>query len=692
MKTNDFLLEIFTEELPPKSLEKLSLALLSGIEEGLKNAELTYDTITPFATPRRLAVLVSQLMEIQPDQKIERRGPAISAAFDEQGKPTQATIGFAKSCKTSVQKLETVTTEKGEWLSFNKIEKGKSVFKLVPEIVNDAIKKLPIPRPMRWGNHKIEFIRPVHSVVMLYGKKVIPAEILGIKTSNKTLGHRFLSHRPIIIKNPKDYAMLLKTKGSVIADFETRKNIIEQQLNSLITKTNQSVYIDPKLLNDVTALVEWPKSLRVYFPKHFLSIPKEVLISCMQSHQRCFPIVDSHNELLNCFITVANIDSKDPKEIIKGNERVMVARLADAEFFYKTDLKHTLEHYRAELNNVIFQKELGTLYDKTERTAKIATWLAQQTGADCELAKRAAELSKADLMTNMIGEFPELQGIMGQYYAKHGKEPDAIAIALNEQYMPRGAGDDLPTTTIGCILAIADRIDTLVGTFGINKIPTGDKDPYGLRRAALGIIRIIIETNFKIDLLELINQSKLSYLTYTDLQPNVIRDVFEFILERLKYYLLEQGFTTEEFNAVEAIHAVFFDDFYQRIEAVKVFHQLPEAESLAAANKRVSNILAKQELSFEDGKIDTALLQEPAEKQLAQLIEEKKNTTEIFYQKGNYIELLSELATLKNAIDNFFDHVMVMVDDKALCHNRLTILTKLRNLFLQVADIAKLQM
>ncbi len=721
MTTNDFLFEIGTEELPPKSINKLAASLANSVEQSLTKNSLTFTELKTFATPRRLALLITDLANKQPDQKIERRGPSVAAAFDKDGNPTKATLGFAASCKTTADKLTTIKTDKGEWLTYTLKQTGKTAIQLLPEIISNAIKKLPLPKAMRWGNNDETFVRPVHWLVMLYGNKVIPYELFGIKADNKTHGHRFHHPEAITISEPKKYAEQLNKVGMVIADFDKRQKEIIKQIQksthrhpashpchpvldtgSRSTRSVQSSKhtvdsaVKPQndaaqeLLNEVTNIVEWPVVLTGTFPESFLKLPPEVITSTLQKHQKCFTLYDDKGKLLPNFITVSNIKSKKPKQVVAGNERVINARLSDAEFFFNTDQKQPLAAHCEQLKHVVFQSKLGTIYDKTLRLEKLATYIANKINADKTLSRRAALLSKADLMTQMVGEFPELQGTIGFYYAKKDKEPLEVAKALQEQYLPRFAGDKLPTTLTGCALAIADKIDTIVGIFGINQIPTGEKDPYGLRRAALGILRIIIEKQLDLDLQDLITEAARNY-TIKFSNNNLSSQAVEFILERLRAWYLEEGTSPQVFAAVLAKFPTRPLDFKQRIKAVNAFIKLPEAEALAAANKRVSNILRKANTDNLKHKISEKLLLEPAEQDLAKQLLQKAQKTEELYKEGKYTQTLQNLASLKKPIDNFFDNVMVNCEDEALRNNRLALLTKLRDIFILVADISLLQ-
>jgi len=678
----DFLVEIGCEELPPNSLLQLANAFAQGLKAGLKTATLQHGEIQTYATPRRLAVLIKALINKQPDQVIERRGPAWDAAFDETGKPTKSTIGFAKSCGVQVGELEKIENPKGSWLFYKQKKFGAKTTEVISDIVTKALKTLPIPRAMRWNNNDFAFVRPMHWLLMLYGNKIINCKIFGIKSSKETYGHRFHYPKKIIINSPKEYSSALNNPGFVIADFAKRKSIIHKQIEK-ISKPYGKALIEKLLLNEVTGLVEWPVALLGTFKAHFLKLPKEVLILSMQKQQKCFPVVDQKNKLLPYFITICNIKSKKPKQVIKGYERVINARLTDAEFFYHKDLKQPLENNIEKLKNIVFQTKLGSLYDKTLRLEKLSAYIATQINIDPKPAKHAAKLAKTDLVTEMVKEFPELQGIMGSYYAKLGD--------LKEQYMPRFAGDKLPQSKVGQVLAIADRIDTIVGIFAINQIPTGDKDPYGLRRAALGILRIIIEKKLNLDLKNLLAQAIRNYKFKIDQKP-----ILDFLFERLHFWYLEKGVSPHVFAAVLARFPTEPLDFARRVQAVTKFQKLPEAEFLAIANKRVSNIIKKARATGQMKKVGATsrsplLLIERAEQELMQKISAQEKLVIPLYEQRQYTRALTILAKLKNPIDKFFDTVMVMTDDEKLRNNRLALLNRLRNLFLYVADISLLQ-
>lgn len=688
-KREDFLVEIHTEELPPKSLLKLAEAFKQQIQERLQKAELAFAEIKLFATPRRLAVLVKDLTANQPEQTIERKGPALSAAFDAQGKATPACEGFARSCNVTVADLITLKNAQGEWVGHKQILPGKSALELLPTIIEQALMALPIPKRMRWGASDVQFIRPIHSVLMLYGEQIVPGKILGFTAGRVTYGHRFHAPDAIAIPHAADYEKLLK-KAYVIVDFAARRaEILTISKNNLHKEAE--LVLDEGLVDEVTGLVEWPVALLGSFDKEFLQLPAEVLISSMREHQRYFPIKSAkENKLLSNFITISNIQSRDPQRVIHGNERVLRARLSDAAFFYASDKKDSLEQRIDHLKTIVFQAKLGTLFDKAERLSKLAAFIAEKINVDTKLAARVGMLAKTDLTTNMVGEFPELQGVMGYYYALHAGENNDAAVAMKEQYLPRFAGDVLPANSVGQVLAMADRIDTLVGAFAINQIPTADKDPYGLRRAAGGILRILIEQKINLDLKQILEFSLSCYTVKLE-NPAAIAQILNFLQERLRAWYQEQNVPADVFASVAALGITNPLDMHARIKAVQVFKKLNEAEALSAANKRVSNIIAKYTQDIAAKKIDPAFFENAAEKELAQQLEAKSQAVARLYQLGKYDEVLLQLAELRKPIDDFFDHVMVMTEDKAKRENRLLLLSKLRALFLQVADIALLQ-
>jgi len=686
--SKDLLIEIGTEELPPKALKTLSDAFTSGIIAGLKDASLEASEVISYAAPRRLAVLLKDVPVKQADQSVERKGPAKAAAFDGDGNPTKAVEGFARSCGVSAFDLEEIETPKGIWLIFRQDVAGKDTADLVPEIVSKSLTKLPIPKRMRWGASDIEFVRPVHWIVMMQDDQVIDGKILGIKSGNTTRGHRFHHPDEITIKTGSSYAKQLHQQGHVIADFEERRAEVRSQAEKSAKKVGGVVQIDENLLDEVTALIELPIAVSGSFDKEFLQVPQECLISSMQDHQKYFPVIDAKGKLMPYFITTSNIKSSNPKAVSQGNERVIRPRFADAKFFWDQDCKVTLESNREATKKIIFQQQLGTLFEKTERVSKLAGFIANEIGADKQQAIRAAELSKCDLLSNMVQEFPELQGIMGSYYAKHDKETDAVAAAMQEQYQPAFAGDVIPTGEIGKVLSLADRLDTIMGIFAIDMKPTGSKDPFSLRRAALGALRIIIEGNLNLDLKALLNEAAKGLADKVD-ASNAVNDAFAFIMERLKAYYQDQGINSDTVNSVASLNPTHPLDFDQRLKAVAAFKKLPEAETLAAANKRISNILKKI-----DGKITSdvneSLLTEDAEKILYKAIQDQQSKIAPLYANGDYSTALSSLAVLREDVDNFFDNIMVMDEDTALKNNRLALLSQLRALFLEVADLSRL--
>lgn len=687
----DFLVEIHTEELPPKSLHRLAMHFLEEIKAGLTKASLSFTGAQFYATPCRLAVFVKKVSPKQADTEVERKGPALTAAYDSSGNPTPACLGFARSCGITPKELLTIKNAQGEWVGYKQKVEGKSAQELLPAIVTAALAALPIPKHMRWGQNTVEFVRPVHSVILLYGKEVIPAEILGVIADRKTRGHRFHSKGWNNIASPASYEKTM-AKKYVLVDFETRKEKIREQITQMVAEVIGSkahAVISEELLDEVTALVEWPVALSGSFDKSFLSVPEEALISAMQEHQRYFPVKDQYNKLLPYFITISNIESKNPKQVIAGNERVLRARLSDAAFFFETDKKQKLVDRLDSLKNVVFQNKLGTLYDKAERIALLATTCAKMLGIDEQMTKRAGFLAKSDLTTQLVSEFPELQGIAGSYYALHDGESEAVAQALHEQYLPRFSGDHLPETPLGCAIAIADRLDTLVGIFGINQIPTGDKDPFGLRRAALGVLRIIIEKQLDLDLQKLLNDAVAAYRFKFE-NKDILIQVLQFMFERLKPWYQEQGISADVLASVFALKITKPFDLHCRIKAVQAFKALPEAQALSVANKRVSNILDKCE-TLTAKTVDDTLFEHDAERVLAHKLNELHDEVIKQSKLDNYTGILNQLATLREPVDTFFDKVMVMTDDKARRENRLLLLENLRKLFLTVADVALLQ-
>src|SRR5690554_4803809 len=689
MATQDFLVELGTEELPPKALKSLSDAFAGGIRNGLEDAGIAFDRVEAFAGPRRLAVRVRKLEDAQPDKPVEKRGPAITAAFDDDGNPTRALNGFASSLGVTPEQLDTLETDKGAWVVYRTVEQGKPTVELLPRLVEQTLAHLPVPKRMRWGAHRTEFVRPVHWLVFLYGNNIIDAPIMGLKPGNTTRGHRFHCPCSLIVPTPNDYEIVLRQEGYVIADFAERRELIRQGVSAIAEKeVGGTAVIDEDLLDEVTALNEWPVPLLGHFEERFLEVPPEALISSMKEHQKYFHVVDRDERMLPVFVTVANLESKDPAQVISGNEKVIRPRLSDAAFFYETDRKTRLEDRIDRLKPIVFQDKLGSIYDKSVRVAALASRIAEAIGSDPALAERAAMLAKTDLVTEMVLEFTELQGIMGQYYAANDGEHQDVAKALNEQYLPRYSGDDLPSTLTGCAVAIADRIDSLVGLFGINQPPSGTRDPFALRRASLGVLRIIIERELPLDLQQLCEWAEKNFDQLTE--QNTASTVVDYMLERFRAFYEEQGISAEVYLAVHARRPTRPLDFNRRVKAVDSFRKLPEAEALAAANKRVSNILTKQGSSGISDTVDDALLQDKAEKDLARHIDEQARKVAPMFDQGDYSSALSSLASLHEPVDAFFDDVMVMADDSAVRNNRLALLNRLRNLFLRVADISLL--
>ncbi|MCP5420766.1 MAG: glycine--tRNA ligase subunit beta [Gammaproteobacteria bacterium] len=687
--TRTWLVEIGTEEMPPKALAGLAAAFEQGIKDGLDKAELTYGECQCFATPRRLALRVHDLPMRQADRRKERRGPALGAAFDANGQPTQAALGFARSCGVSIETLGRLETDKGAWLIHVGIEPGNATAELLPGIAQNALNALPIPKRMHWADRDDEFVRPVQWVVLLWGDEVLPASLLGVPAGRETRGHRFHHPDPIPIADPQDYAQLLRSPGRVIADFNERKQIIKQQAVAAATSVNGCAIIEPELLDEVTALVEWPVAILGNFERRFLDVPPEVLITTMQDNQRYFPVKDAGGQLMPHFITIANLESKDVAQVREGNERVIRPRFSDAEFFWLQDCKQTLGSHYELLKSVIFQHRLGSLYDKSERLAVLARHIAEHSGGNPDWAEHAARLAKCDLLSQMVQEFPELQGIMGRYYAQHDGEAPEVAQAIREQYLPRYAGDELPTTATGRAIALADRLDTLMGIFAIGQIPSGASDPFALRRAALGVLRILIEGELALDLRKLLTHAA-RHFDPTLQADTVVEPVFDYILERLRGYYLEKNFSADSLEAVLACQPACPLDFDRRLRAVAQFRQLPEAASLAAANKRIRNILKSVDDTV-SMQIRPDLLSEAAEQTLAGRLAELSAEVIPMMEAGSYSDALTRLAALRESVDGFFDQVLVMVDDPTLRENRLALLNELGGLFLRVADFSRLQ-
>ena len=688
MTTQNFLVEIGTEELPPKALKTLATSFADNVEAELNQAGLTFDKIEWFAAPRRLAVKVLNLSTQQPSKEIEKRGPAVSAAFDAEGKPTKAAEGWARGCGITVDQAERIATDKGEWLVHRAKIEGQPTKNLLNDIVANALAKLPIPKPMRWADKTVQFIRPVHTVTMLLGDELIEGEILGVASARTIRGHRFLGEKEFEIQHADQYPQLLREKGSVVADFNERKAEILAKSQAKATALGGVADIEESLLEEVTSLVEYPNVLAAKFEERFLAVPAEALVYTMKGDQKYFPIYDKDGKLLPHFIFVSNINPEDPTAIIEGNEKVVRPRLTDAEFFFKTDLKQKLIDRLPRLETVLFQQQLGTLKDKTDRIEQLAGEIAKQIGADEAKAKRAGLLSKCDLMTNMVFEFTDTQGVMGMHYARHDGEDEEVAVALNEQYMPRFAGDELPKSLVASAVALADKFDTLTGIFGIGQAPKGSADPFALRRAALGALRIIVEKNLPLDLEDLVKKSAALFGDKLTNQ-NVVADVVDFMLGRFRAWYQDEGIAVDVIQAVLARRPTRPADFDARVRAVSHFRTLDSAEALAAANKRVSNILAKADAAI--GEINLTACVEPAEKALAEAVLALRTEVQPLIAKGDYTAVLDKLANLRAPVDSFFDNVMVNAEDLALRQNRLAILNTLQDLFLQVADISVLQ-
>jgi glycyl-tRNA synthetase beta chain len=687
--TRDLLVEIGTEELPPTALDRLSQAFMQGIENGLKQEELNFTGITPYASPRRLAVLVTGLATAQEDRVVERKGPALKAAFDADGNPSKAAQGFARSCGVGVDELERQETPKGTWLMFQQKQPGKGTPELIPGIINQSLSALPIPKRMRWGSRTEEFVRPVHWALLLFGDEVIPARILGQDTGRSTRGHRF--HRPdaIEINAPAEYLEQLREQGMVYADLDERREMIRKLVTQTAEEQGARAIIDEDLLSEVTALNEWPVPVMGGFDESFLEVPAEALVQAMQGHQKYFPVVAEDGTLRPNFITISNIESRDISQVRSGNERVISPRFKDAAFFWEQDLKQPLEHHRERLKSVVFQDKLGTLHDKTRRVAGLAAAIAEQTKSDAALARRAAELCKCDLMTNMVNEFPKLQGIMGSYYASRSGEDPQVAAAMKEVYLPRHAGDDLPASDCGRAIAVADRLDTIVGIFAIGQRPTGVKDPFGLRRAALGVLRILIETPLDLDL-EAMLQLAADGLADRVASDSAVGEVFDYMMDRLRAYYTDRGITPDVIDAVLACRPTRPADFDQRVKAVTEFRKLPEAESLSAANKRIRNILRKSDEEY-PRQPDASIFEEEAERQLHGKVMELAPLVEPMFAAGDYTQALKLLAALRETVDGFFDQVMVNCEDDAQRRNRLALLNSLAAMFLSAADLSRLQ-
>ncbi len=690
-KVADLLVELGTEELPPTALTSLSNAFTQNIGSGLEDAGLQYlkDGVKSFATPRRLAVIVPQVETHQADKSVEKLGPAISAAYDKEGKPSKAATGFARSNGVTFEELVTSHTDKGERLCFRSVVNGQATAELLEDIINKALNQLPIPKRMRWGASRTEFVRPVHWAVVLLDEQIVKCKVLGITSGNQTFGHRFHAPDAITLDSPSEYESELLNTGQVIADFNQRRNVITKQVEQLAIKLGGNAVIEPDLLDEVTALVEKPVALGGDFDSKFLLVPQEALIYSMSEHQKYFHLIDDKGSLLPHFITVSNIASTDPEKIIRGNERVIQPRLADAAFFFDTDKKVSLTLLRNRLKTVVFQKQLGTVYEKSERIGILADSIANLINADQKAAKLAGELCKADLASDMVLEFDKMQGTAGGHYALNDGLSSDIADAIKTHYLPKFAGDEVPTSKIGCAVALADRLDTLTGIFGIGQIPSGSKDPFALRRASIGILQIILKNQLNIDVDPLIRQATELHSSIAD-KNKTVAQVLEYLFGRFAALYQDQGLPAEVFTAIKAKKISQPLDFDARVKAVAAFIQTSESEGLASANKRVRNILEKSEQKITIDSFDSSLLVEPAERTLADRITEQEKTTTPLFANGNYREGLLKLTELKDCIDTFFNQVMVNVEDEKLKNNRLALLLRLRILFLAVADISVL--
>ena len=697
-RKKDLLIEIGTEELPPKALERLGQSFAAEIEDGLDKLTLGHGQINWFATPRRLAVIVKRLVEAQEDQEVQRRGPAVTAAFDQNGNPTRAAEGFARSCNVEISDLEKLETDKGSWRAYTIKEPGRPTPDLLPDIIHTALMRLPIPKRMRWGDTEFEFVRPVHWLTVLFGKETLSFEIMGIQSDNKTYGHRFHHPKKISLSSASAYAKRLRDKGYVIADFTERRSLIEDMVHKQAAICGGSAVMDSELLDEVTALVEWPVAVTGNFDESFLQLPREVLISSMQAHQKYFPITDSSGEnLINSFITISNIESTNPAAVKKGNERVILPRLSDAAFFWQRDCKRGLEAFYDRLKHVTYQKQLGSLADKTGRIQKLASIIAAELQLDNAQVSRAAHLCKCDLMSEMVGEFPELQGVMGRHYALQSGETREVADAIDEQYMPRFAGASLPSSKAGQVLAIADKVDTIIGIFGIGQVPTGDRDPFGLRRLAIGILRIITDNKLPLDLRPILESSHDLYPEKALIGSHEVYGINVsnplkaelFIMERAKFFLRDLGYSVEEVESVLDLRPRPCE-YIERLEAIREFTSLPEASELSEADKRIRNIISKSGVNEILVVADLSLMQEQQEKDLLDATRRLRSRVDVLIESGEFKEALRLTAELHKPVTDFFEHVMVNIENEAQRNNRFALLHEVANLTNQVANISKL--
>jgi len=688
MNSKDLLVELGCEELPPKALDGIRDAFFNGVKEDLEknNIEFDRERSRAYSTPRRLALYFSSVASSQPDQDLERRGPAVKAAFDQDGKPTGAAIGFARSVGKEVSELETLENDKGQWLYARVHQPGRALADLIYPILEQAINKLPVPKPMRWGDHDFSFVRPVHWLVVMHGSDVIDGQLFGLEADNLTRGHRVHAPGPHVITNTSEYCGLLMD-AFVMADHEIRKSTIQKKL----LKADPNVHIDPSLLSEVNNLVEWPVAVNCTFDKEFLEVPHAALIASMQDHQKFFPVLEKpgSQEVSNRFVAISNIESTHELSVKEGYERVIRPRLADARFFLEQDSKHQLEFFLPLLDRVVFQNKIGTVGDKTVRMSAISANIADLISADIAISSRAARLSKCDLMSQMVGEFPELQGLMGQYYALKSGEPDTVSQAIGEHYAPRFAGDQIPASLPGKIVSLSDRIDTIVGIFAAGLRPTGNKDPFALRRSALGLVRILVEARMELPLIRLLAFAANELSEKIETSAPLLKDIEEFIVDRLKNYYRDKGHGAELISAALASEWTTLPDLDRRLIALSAFMGQQEASSLAAANKRIGNILRKSSDDVSMDMDETLLLAEE-EQQLFAEISRLEAQIEPLLERGDYEESLKMLAALKNPVDSFFDAVMVMDDDMALRNNRLTLLARLKSLFDRIADLSVL--
>lgn len=700
--TEPLLVEILTEELPPRSLWRLAEAFAHHVFEGLKEQGFVAADaeVRPFATPRRLAVRIAAVHARQPPRVIERRGPAVSAALDAAGQPTAALVGFARACGVDIARLERQTTDRGEYFVYRARQQGEPLAQRLAALVEAALRRLPVAKLMRWGMGEVEFVRPVHGVVLLHGRRRVPGTVLGIESGNKTLGHRFMASDWIAIPHAGQYERILERRGRVIADHLRRARAIERQLDAAARRLEAAWSMEgsAELVDEVASLVELPVVYAGGFDPVFLALPPECLIVSMRQHQRYFPLLDGQGRLLPRFLLVSNIKATNPRHIVRGNERVLNARLADARFFFEQDKKLRLEARTPRLARVVFLNRLGSQLERIERIKKLSVEIALRLVSAGMLARedvpqveRTAHLCKADLTTEMVGEFPELQGIMGKYYARHDGESEAVAEAIEQHYYPKNAAGALPQNPLAVCVSLADRLDSLVGIFGIGLAPTGEKDPYGLRRAAIGAVRILMEKRLPLDVVELLALARDFYPA--DLPAGeTVGAVHSFLLERLRFHLRERGFASDEIEAVLALLPARLDQVPARLQALGAFRARPEAEALTAVNKRIHNILRQAGGRREDyARFDENLFTEPAEKALGNRVLGLEGEVERLLAGQRYTEVLERLAELRPVVDEFFDGVMVMVEDAQVRTNRLALLARLRGLFLGVADLSRLQ-